>query len=219
MTMIDYGTTTTPVTESRAVPRFSTSIRVQSQHLPDYFATTLDLAQNGMQLQTMAPLEVGSEVEFCLHLSSLEKLEGVGRVRWTSRSKPYRVGIEFIYLEVDNDRKLERFLRHKLEETLETPPASSAPLDGEYVESEFDINAVLVDAVESEKSLILTLVDEDEPVRWNFPRPSRVEGEIQQDRIEKVLVRPGSSERFEFHFLGPGLRPIIRFRSNMPYRA
>lgn len=220
MTRTDYTSATDPATELRAVPRYNTTIRVQSQHLPDYFATTVDLARNGMQLQTTAPLEVGSEVEFCLQPTGPEKLQGVGRVRWTSRSKPYHAGVEFLYLDHESERNLEHFLRPSLGEDTEVLEETiAAAAESDYVESEFSINAIIIDAVESEQHLILTLVDEDEPVRWNFPYPSLVEGEVQQDKIEKVLVRPDHAERFEFHFLGTGLRPILRFQSAMPYKV
>lgn len=215
--MNDLNTENLRLEESRAVPRIAASVRVQSPTLPNYFATTLDVARHGMQVQTASPLEVGVEMEFCLHLPTQETLTGVGVVRWTARSKPFRAGLEFIYLEADQSRTLERFLQEKVEDSTDQEPPT-APSQVDYLESEIDLEAILVEAIENEDQLILTLLEEDQAVRWHFPHPSRVEGQIQHDKLETLQVRPGPRDRFEFRFLGPGQRPILSFRSRMPHK-
>lgn len=215
--MNDLNTENSRLAESRAVPRIAASVRVQSPTLPDYFATTLDVARHGMQVQTTSPMQVGAEVDFCLHLPNHQTLEGVGVVRWTARSKPFRAGLEFIDMEADQSRTLERFLQDQVEEARNAEPPVVSP-QADYLESEIDLEAILVEAIENEDQLVLTLLEEDEAVQWHFPYPSRVEGQIHHDKLQTLQVRPGPRDRFEFRFLGPGQRPILSFRSRMPHK-
>ena len=202
----------------RSVPRIAISVRVQSRSLPDFFATTLDLAQNGMQLQISEPLVVGDDLDFSLHLPNRKKVSGRGRVRWSSRAKPSRAGIEFLELPYEQGCELHHFLRERPQKTIE-PDSQLAGEEQTKLHHQLELEVQLVEAIQQEEALVITLLEEEEPVQWLFPNPTRIQGQIQRDVLGSLQVRPRDSERFEFSFLGPGRRPILKFNSQMPERS
>jgi len=208
--------------EKRRERRFHTTVRVQSEKLPNYFATTSDLSVSGMQIVPLQPLNAGEEFTFRLELPGLQKpVRGVAQVIWCLRGRQSRAGL---YIS-DFDEGHRARLAHYLEKELKSPafgqpePKQQERKARAKVTEAVTIEAVLKEVVETPEMLTVTLLEEDEPNQWLFPFPTKVQGLAENEKVTRLAVRQRSSGRFRFIFLASGARPLLEFESEMPCEA
>lgn len=208
--------------EKRREHRFETTVRVQSEKLPNYFATTTDLSVSGMQITPHQPLNAGEEISFRLELPGLDRpVRGVAQVRWCLRGRQSRAGLCITEFDEGHRLRLTNYLEREL-----NSPAFEQPEPEERREKvrakmteAVTIEAVLKEVVETPEMLTVTLLEEDEPNQWLFPFPTKVEGLAENEKVTRLAVRQRSSGRFRFSFLTSGARPLLEFESEMPCEA
>lgn len=94
--------------------RYDVSWRVLSRELPGYRGVTLDLSRSGVQLETSAILDVGSEPElkFEFDRGELESFTCKAKVVWSKQDgtneRKFRSGLTFIPTTDDERRQLSR---------------------------------------------------------------------------------------------------------------
>lgn len=94
--------------------RYDVSWRVLSRELPGYRGVTLDLSRSGVQLETSAILDVGSEPElkFEFDRGELETFTCKAKVVWSKQDgtneRKFRSGLTFIPATDDERRQLSR---------------------------------------------------------------------------------------------------------------
>ena len=93
--------------------RYEISLRVLSRDLPGYRGVTLDLSRSGVQLETSALLDVGSEpiLKFEFDRGELESFECRAKVVWSRKEggrRDFHSGLVFIPETDDEKRQLVR---------------------------------------------------------------------------------------------------------------
>lgn len=91
--------------ERRSAARRNISFKVWSRELPGEWAQAVDLSDQGLQLQTSGPVEIGDPLMLWLE----DDLKLRGRAVWCRESEPdgCLVGVRFERLEPEVRRRLE----------------------------------------------------------------------------------------------------------------
>lgn len=131
--------------------RYEVSWRVLSRDLPGYRGVTLDLSSSGVQLETNALLDVGSEPElkFEFDRGELESFTCRARVVWSKRDgnneRKFRSGLTFVPATDDERRQLSRMatvLQTRSETDLKTLLDQALRIDPELERSYANISNV-----------------------------------------------------------------------------
>jgi type IV pilus assembly protein PilZ len=111
-----------PAEEKREEGRAPITLRVDYRRLNTFFADyTKNISKGGTFIKTTKPLDVGTEFVFVLALpdadgGEAQKLELTGEVRWivsepeASDEKPAGMGIQFVFQDEGQRRKVEDFV-------------------------------------------------------------------------------------------------------------
>jgi type IV pilus assembly protein PilZ len=102
----------------RRQARAPIELKVEYQRLNTFFADyTKNISKGGTFIGTERPLPIGTEFVFALGLPGVaEPLRLRGRVIWTvpvvdaTKANPAGMGIEFIYVDAEEQRAMERFV-------------------------------------------------------------------------------------------------------------
>lgn len=131
--------------------RYDVSWRVLSRELPGYRGVTLDLSSSGVQLETSALLEVGSqpELKFEFDRGELESFTCRARVVWSrqdgNNERKFRSGLTFVPATDDERRQLARMatvLQTRSETDLKTLLDQALRIDPELERSYANISNV-----------------------------------------------------------------------------
>jgi type IV pilus assembly protein PilZ len=111
--------------EKRGDGRAPITLRVDYRRLNTFFADyTKNISKGGTFIKTTKPLPVGTEFVFVLALPDSGQLELTGEVKWVvsttdaSDEKPAGMGIQFIFQDDSERRKVEDFVAKLMSEAL-----------------------------------------------------------------------------------------------------
>ena len=116
--------------ERRGADRAPITLRVDYKRLNTFFADyTRNISKGGTFIRTNKPLEVGTEFVFVLSLPSTKddgtnELELTGEVKWVVREdeatneRPAGMGIQFVFVDDSERRKVSEFVARLMNESL-----------------------------------------------------------------------------------------------------
>lgn len=119
-----------PTDERRGEDRAPITLRVDYKRLNTFFADyTRNISKGGTFIRTNKPLEVGTEFVFVLSLPNpkddgTNELELTGEVKWVvqeneaTNEKPAGMGIQFVFVDDSERRKVSEFVARLMNESL-----------------------------------------------------------------------------------------------------
>lgn len=115
-----------PDVEKRESPdRAPITLRVDYKRLNTFFADyTKNISKGGTFIKTTKPLDVGTEFVFLLGLPDSGQLELTGEVKWVvsateaTEEKPAGMGIQFVFQDDSERRKVEEFVASLMTDAL-----------------------------------------------------------------------------------------------------
>jgi type IV pilus assembly protein PilZ len=118
--------------EKRESPdRAPITLRVDYKRLNTFFADyTKNISKGGTFIKTTKPLDVGTEFVFVLALPDSGQLELTGEVKWVvdaahgTEENPAGMGIQFVFQDDSERRKVEDFVAKLMSEALGAQLAS-----------------------------------------------------------------------------------------------
>lgn len=117
--------------DKRGDGRAPITLRVDYKRLNTFFADyTKNISKGGTFIKTTKPLDVGTEFVFVLALPDSGQLELTGEVKWVvtsadaSAEKPAGMGIQFVFQDDSERRKVEDFVAKLMSEALGAQLAS-----------------------------------------------------------------------------------------------
>lgn len=120
-----------PDADKREDGRAPITLRVDYKRLNTFFADyTKNISKGGTFIKTTKPLDVGTEFVFVLALPDSGQLELTGEVKWvvhsreSSEENPAGMGIQFVFQDDSERRKVEDFVAKLMSEALGAQLAS-----------------------------------------------------------------------------------------------
>ena len=117
--------------DKREDGRAPITLRVDYKRLNTFFADyTKNISKGGTFIKTTKPLDVGTEFVFVLALPDSGQLELTGEVKWVvttadaTEEKPAGMGIQFVFQDDSERRKVEEFVAKLMSEALGAQLAS-----------------------------------------------------------------------------------------------
>lgn len=111
--------------DKRGDGRAPITLRVDYKRLNTFFADyTKNISKGGTFIKTTKPLDVGTEFVFVLALPDSGQLELTGEVKWViaageaTEEKPAGMGIQFVFQDDSERRKVEEFVTKLMREAL-----------------------------------------------------------------------------------------------------
>ena len=111
--------------DKREAGRTPITLRVDYKRLNTFFADyTRNISKGGTFIRTTKPLDVGTEFVFVLSLPDQKELELTGEVKWVVLEKdgtedsPAGMGIQFVFTDESERRKVEEFVADLMAESL-----------------------------------------------------------------------------------------------------